>query len=64
MIKPSIDELLEVMNDRYSLVIAASKRARQIIESETAVEKYIDDKPVTVAVKEIMEGKVRRVISE
>ena len=64
MIKPSIDELLDVMEDRYSLVIAASKRARQIIESETVVEKYTEDKPVTIAVKEIMEGKVRRVVSE
>ena len=64
MIKPSIDELLEVMEDRYTLVIAASKRARQIVESETAAERYSEDKPVTAAIKEIMEGKVKRIDKE
>lgn len=32
MLKPSITELLEMTGSRYSLVIAASKRARQIID--------------------------------
>jgi DNA-directed RNA polymerase subunit omega len=30
VIKPSIDELLEHVDSRYSLVIVAAKRARQI----------------------------------
>ena len=32
MINPSIIELLEKVEDRYSLVIVTSKRARQIID--------------------------------
>ena len=31
MINPSVVDLLEKVNDRYSLVIVTSKRARQII---------------------------------
>ncbi|OPL08020.1 MAG: hypothetical protein AVO33_02795 [delta proteobacterium ML8_F1] len=58
MIRPSIDELLEKIDDRYSLVIAASKRARQIMESEQYEEAVYVDKPVTQAAKEIMDGKV------
>lgn len=32
MINPSITELLEKVEDRYSLVIVTSRRARQIID--------------------------------
>ncbi len=58
MIRPSIDELLEKVDDRYSLVIATSKRARQIMESEQFGEEIVTDKPVTKAAKEILDGKV------
>ena len=59
MIKTSVDELLEVVEDRYSLVIAASKRARQILESETDETTYSDGKPLSIASKEIVEGRVK-----
>jgi DNA-directed RNA polymerase subunit omega len=59
MLTPSIDELLEIVPDRYSLVITASMRAKQIIESETYRNMEIVDKAVTIAAKEIINGKVR-----
>ncbi len=59
MLNPSIDDLLEVIEDRYSLVIAASKRARQIIESEAYASMETDKKPVSIAAKEIIEGRVK-----
>ena len=34
MIKPSVAELLEKVDNRYELVIATSKRARQIAADE------------------------------
>jgi DNA-directed RNA polymerase subunit omega len=58
MIRPSIDELLEKVDDRYSLVIATSKRARQIMESDEFDGEIMTDKPVTKAAKEILDGKV------
>lgn len=64
MINPSIDDLLKVVDDRYSLVITASKRARQIVESEAYAEMAHRDKPVSVAVREIIDGKVKRVENE
>ena len=64
MINPSIDDLLEIIDDRYSLVIAASKRARQIVESESFGDVRHNEKPVTAAVKEIMDGKVKHIVSE
>ena len=49
IIKPSVTELLTKAKNRYELVIATSKRARQIAEG---------DEPVTIAANEIAEGKV------
>lgn len=54
MYNPSIDDLLTKVENRYSLVITASKRARQIIECENCN----SDKPVSAAVGEIKEDKL------
>lgn len=70
MIHPSYTELLNIINDnrqegepeidsRYSLVIASAKRARQLIEGQDALSYATVDKPLSIAVKEISEKKVR-----
>ncbi len=72
MIHPSYSELMNVINNevepgeqppvqsRYSIVIATSKRARQLIAGAPA---YVKDskgkKPLSIAVEELYEGKVR-----
>lgn len=58
IVKPSVTELLNHAENRYALVIATSKRARQIAKEER--EAGIDDKQSTVtkAANEIAEGKV------
>ena len=49
----------KVVNSRYSLVLATSKRARQIIAgSEPLVKKSRGKKPLSIAVQEVYEGKV------
>lgn len=58
MLKPPINELLEIAGSRYSLVIASSKRARQIIEGEQVMVDTPSIKPVSMATSEIYEGKV------
>ncbi len=72
MIHPSYVELMKVVNNdvvigeepvvnsRYSIVIAAAKRARQIIAGdETMADKAVCNKPLSMAVEEIYEGKVK-----
>ena len=49
-----------IVSSRYSIVIAAAKRARQIIAgAESAVPDYKNKKPLSVAVDELMNGDVK-----
>ncbi|HCT91860.1 MAG TPA: DNA-directed RNA polymerase subunit omega [Lachnospiraceae bacterium] len=73
MIHPSYSELMQVVNSdtelddeplvnsRYSIVLATSKRARQLIGGdETMLDKYVGGrKPLSVAVEELYTGKVK-----
>ncbi len=52
MIKPSIDKLLEHVDSKYTLVVLAAKRARELV-GEIPVENIKSTKPVTVALHEI-----------
>ena len=58
MVKPSVTELLTKANNRYELVVATSKRARQISKGDTVLVKSEEKSPVTLAANEIAEGKV------
>ncbi|MEG0772256.1 DNA-directed RNA polymerase subunit omega [Clostridium sp.] len=58
MINPSIVKLLEKVDNRYSLVVATSKRARQLIEGEKPFINIKSTKPLTVAINEINEGAI------
>jgi DNA-directed RNA polymerase subunit omega len=59
MINPSVDELLESVDCRYTLVVEVAKRARQLIDGATPlVEEDEVLHPVSTATKEVFEGKV------
>lgn len=68
MLRPSYTDLLEVISQetdditlgsRYTIVIAAAKRARQLVDhAEPMVSKISIDKPVSIAVNELYEGKI------
>jgi DNA-directed RNA polymerase subunit omega len=58
MIDPSIVSLLDKVDSRYSLVVVVSKRARQIIAGEKKLTDYDSNKPVTIAIHELNEGKI------
>jgi DNA-directed RNA polymerase subunit omega len=48
-----------VVNSRYSIVIAAAKRARQIIDGDEPLsEKGDREKPLSAAVDELYTGKI------
>ena len=72
MIHPSYSDLLQVVNSevepgeakvansRYSIVMAPSKRARQIVAGdEPLVEASETAKPLSIAVEELNQGKIK-----
>ncbi len=63
IVKPTVTELLKKSTNRYELVIATSKRARQIAMGDAPLTKVKEESPVTLAANEIAEGKVT-IISE
>lgn len=58
IVKPTVSELLQKAKNRYELVIATSKRARQIAEGAQVKTSVNEESPVTLAANEIAEGKV------
>ena len=76
MLRPSYTDLIEAVNSdiepgeqpvvqsRYSIVIAASKRARQLIDgAEPLVSGAYGKKPLSIAVDELYKGKVKIPVS-
>ena len=59
IVKPSVTDLLKVSKNRYELVIATSKRARQIANGAKVLTDKKEESPVTQAAVEIAEGKVK-----
>ena len=72
MIHPSYVEIMKVVNNttevgeepvvnsRYSIVIAAAKRARQLIAGDEPLVAHANGKkPLSTAVQELYEGKVK-----
>ncbi len=58
MLYPAMSSLLEHVNSRYLLVNVIARRACQLsIESEITHEP-LTDKPVTIAIREVAEGKL------
>lgn len=58
MINPSIVELLDRVDNRYSLVVATSRRARQIIDGEEPTVEVRERKPLTIAIDEVNIGNI------
>lgn len=58
MLYPSINDLLTIIDNRYNLVVAVSKRARTLIEGDTKLVKIKETKPVSIAVQEVFEHKI------
>jgi len=71
MLHPSYADLIKVVNSnveegedpvvssRYSIVMATSKRARQIIAGDEELVDGKGKKPLSVAVEELNQGKIR-----
>ena len=55
MVDPSIDYLAEKVDSKYTLVILAAKRARDIIDGKPILTDVDIDRPVSIAAHEIAE---------
>ncbi len=58
MLHPSMTDLLEKVDNRYLLVNVAAKRAREIAEVAEMNEIKLTEKPVTLALEDIVSGRV------
>ena len=58
MVEPTIDKLLTKADSKYSLVCAAAKRAREIVDGAEPLNTGDAKKPVTMALQEIGEDKL------
>lgn len=58
MIYPSIDSLIDKVDSKYTLVIAAAKRARMLNEGVSRLVDSPSIKDVSVALEEIDSGKI------
>ena len=61
VVNKDVEEVDEkVVNSRYSIVMATSKRARQIIGGELPlVDAKEGEKPLSIAIEELNEGKLK-----
>ena len=55
---PAMKTLLEQVPSRYELVNVVACRARQIATEAEMAGEPLDDKPVTIAIREVADGKV------
>lgn len=61
MIKPSINEVLNQIDNRYYLVVTVAKRSRELIDGATPyvpTTKHQQIKPVTLATQEVADRKI------
>ena len=58
MLDPPMNKLLAQIPSRYLLVNVVAKRARQIASEAEDAGIPLDDKPVTIAIREVADGKV------
>jgi len=58
MARLTVEDCLEKIDNRYDLVMLASKRARQIAMGSEPLVEEDGDKPTVIALREIAEGLV------
>ena len=60
MARLTVEDCLQHLNNRYDLVLLASKRARQIAQGSEPMLEEESDKPTVVALREIAAGLVTK----
>jgi len=55
----SAGDVRDYGESRYTIIVAAAKRARQLLDGEIPLVKGESSKPVTIALEELNAGKLR-----
>jgi DNA-directed RNA polymerase subunit omega len=58
MARVTVEDCLDKVDNRFQLVLLASKRARQLAEGAEPLLEWENDKPTVMALREIAEDKV------
>ena len=64
MLYPPVADLLKNVDSRYLLVNVVARRARQIAEEAEELQEELTDKPVTLAIQEVADGKLSATLKE
>ena len=64
MLYPPVADLLKDIQSRYLLVNVVAQRARQIAADAEEFNEDLPEKPVTMAIKEVAEGKLSACLKE
>ncbi|MGE5416915.1 MAG: DNA-directed RNA polymerase subunit omega [Acidobacteriota bacterium] len=59
MVPPSLNQLMEMADSKYAIVVAVAKRARVLSEAKRKDEDWRLSSMVTVALEELKEGKLK-----
>lgn len=64
MLYPPLADLLENIDSRYLLVNVVAKRARQIADEANELGEDLPEKPVTLAIREVADGKLTATLKD
>ena len=64
MLYPAMNKLTSYIPNRYMLVNVVAQRARQVASEAEDAGIPLDDKPVTIAIREVAEGKLDEQIEQ
>jgi DNA-directed RNA polymerase subunit omega len=65
MARVTVEDCLDNVDNRFQLVLVATKRARQLANGRESMVPWEKDKPTVVALREIAEGHItREILSE
>ena len=64
MLYPPVADLLKNVDSRYLLVNVVAQRARQIAQEAEQQQEELTEKPVTLAIREVADGKLSATLKD
>ena len=64
MLYPPVADMLKYVDSRYLLVNVVAQRASQIAEEAVEFQEELPEKPVTLAIREVADGKLSASLKE
>ncbi len=64
MLYPPVADMLKNVDSRYLLVNVVAQRARVIAEEAETMGEELPEKPVTLAIREVADGKLTATVKE